>query len=255
MSQRPDDAPTATARDRLLVAAADLLDAAGGADVPTRAVCDRAGVQAPTLYHHFGSKQGLLDAVISHGFRQFLTDHPGDNTDADPVAVIRAGWDRHIQFGLENPNFYVRIYGRSVPEQPCGVVSEVEAMILSALEPAAAAGRLRVAPDRAARQILAASTGVVLTLISQPAAERDDDLSAAVRDAIMASVTTRFADDGGERTEPRSLASTAIALNEGLRQAPSSLSPTELALLRDWLGRLAHPENTPAPLNGQPPVR
>ena len=51
------------ARDRLLLAAAELLEA--GSAVSTRAVCDRAGVQAPTLYHHFGSKQGLIDAVAS----------------------------------------------------------------------------------------------------------------------------------------------------------------------------------------------
>jgi AcrR family transcriptional regulator len=41
-------------------------------EVSTRAICERAGVQAPTLYHHFGNKQALLDAVITHGFNRFL---------------------------------------------------------------------------------------------------------------------------------------------------------------------------------------
>ena len=57
----PTGSDAAIARDRLLLAAAELLDAADGSEVSTRAICDRAGVQAPTLYHHFGSKQGLLD--------------------------------------------------------------------------------------------------------------------------------------------------------------------------------------------------
>ena len=58
--------------DRLLLAAAELLHEAGDGTASTRAICARAGVQAPTLYHHFGSKQGLIDAVIQHGFNQYV---------------------------------------------------------------------------------------------------------------------------------------------------------------------------------------
>ena len=59
-------------RDRLLLAAAQLLDEAAGGPVSTRQITQRAGVRAPTLYHHFGSKQALLDEVVSHGFKEFL---------------------------------------------------------------------------------------------------------------------------------------------------------------------------------------
>ena len=45
------------ARDRLLLAATQLLDEAAGGPVSTREITERAGVRAPTLYHHFGSKQ------------------------------------------------------------------------------------------------------------------------------------------------------------------------------------------------------
>ena len=78
----------------------------GGGEVSTRAICERAGVQAPTLYHHFGSKRGLEDAVITHGFKRFLADAGGD-----AIEDIRAGWDLHVRFGLENPGFYALIYG------------------------------------------------------------------------------------------------------------------------------------------------
>ncbi|MFC4858617.1 TetR/AcrR family transcriptional regulator [Actinophytocola glycyrrhizae] len=57
------DAPT---RDRLLTAATELLTASP--EVSTRAICERAGVQAPTLYHYFGNKQGLLAAVVEDRF-------------------------------------------------------------------------------------------------------------------------------------------------------------------------------------------
>jgi AcrR family transcriptional regulator len=224
-----------SARDRLLLAAADLLDAAQGGEVSTRAICDAAGVQAPTLYHHFGSKQNLLDAVITHGFKAFLAraEAPG----GDPLQNIRAGWDLHVRYGLENPNFYARIYGRAVPGEPCGVVADVEAMILQALQPAARARLLRIPPEQAARQILAASTGVILTLISAEPGDRDPSLSETTRDAILTSLIIRPT----RRTTPATTtASTAIALRTALADDTTSpLTPAESALLDDWLTRLA----------------
>ncbi|MDN6529803.1 MAG: TetR/AcrR family transcriptional regulator, partial [Brevibacterium sp.] len=60
-------------RSRLLNAAADLIAAAPGEDFSLRAVCDVVGVKMPTLYHFFGSKQGLIEAVIEHGFDMYLS--------------------------------------------------------------------------------------------------------------------------------------------------------------------------------------
>src|SRR5260221_6319001 len=77
---RPD-APSTT-RDRLLLAAGQLLHQSEDGRLSTRAICERAGVQAPTLYHHFGSKQGLLDAVINFGFSQYV-QATGEEADGD----------------------------------------------------------------------------------------------------------------------------------------------------------------------------
>jgi len=62
------DAPNST-RDRLLLAAGQLLHESEDGRVSTRAICMRAGVQAPTLYHHFGSKGGLVHEVLQHHIR------------------------------------------------------------------------------------------------------------------------------------------------------------------------------------------
>ncbi len=229
------DDNAATARDRLLRAAAELLEEAGGAEVSTRAICERAGAQAPTLYHHFGSKQGLFDAVMTHGFKQFLAERAEAGGHRDALGDIREGWDTHVRFGLANPAFAALVYGRALPGEPCGVVAEVEAMILRALAPAARERRLRVPPEHAARQIVAASTGVVLTLIAQPG-EPDLTLSDQVRDAILDHVTVP---DGAEPAGDASLASAAIALVAALEGEPGALSSGESALLREWLGRLS----------------
>src|SRR5438876_217476 len=89
------------ARDRLLLAAAQLLHEAGGGAVSTRQITERAGVKAPTLYHHFGSKQALLDAVVSHGFKEFLRQRRVAGGGGDPLDDLREGWDSHVAFGLE----------------------------------------------------------------------------------------------------------------------------------------------------------
>src|SRR4051794_34887620 len=149
------------------------MHASPGEPISTRAICDLAGVQAPTLYHHFGTKQGLLDEVVTHGFKQFLSERRTQPDATDPIADIRAGWDTHVAFGLEHPAFYAHIYGAVQPGVPCGVIAGVEAMLLDALKPAARQGRLRVSPAVAASEILAASVGVTLSLITRPAGTAD----------------------------------------------------------------------------------
>ena len=227
----------AQTRDRLLSAAAELLEEAGGEDVSTRAICDRAGVRSPTLYHHFGNKEKLLDAVVSHGLREFLTSVDEEPPADDPVAHVREGWDLHVKFGLENPSFYTSVYGRTRPGRPCAVGADLRAMVLQALEPAARHGRLRVTPDDAASQIVAASSGVVLALIAQPPEDRDLALSAQVRDAILESLTTSPGDQRSQRAP--TTATAAVALAATLSETPEGFSDSEAALLRDWLQRLA----------------
>jgi AcrR family transcriptional regulator len=229
---------TENAHDRLLLAAAELLEEAQGEPVSTRAICDRAGVQAPTLYHHFGSKDGLLDSVLRHGFGAFLASRGETGADDDPIEAIREGWDLHVRFGLENPNFYILIYGRARPGQPCGVVADVERMILATLRSAARQRRLRIAPEQAARQILAASTGVVLTLITDPADEVDLALSDQVRDAILDALATTPR-RGRKPAGAGTVSSAAIALAATLEEDPEVLSAGEASLMREWLRRLS----------------
>ena len=53
--------------------------------------------------------------MLTHGFAEFLAARGASGEDDDPVEVMRAGWDLHVRFGLENPNFYMLIYGRAGP--------------------------------------------------------------------------------------------------------------------------------------------
>jgi AcrR family transcriptional regulator len=221
-------------RDRLLQSAAQLLDAHDGRVPSTRQICARAGVQAPTLYHHFGNKQGLIDAVVSHGFTQYVARN-GASPSADPVADLREGWDAHVAFGLDHPRFYALLYGAVVPGRECGVTAPAKAMLREILAVIARNGQLRVPVDAAADQILAANVGVTLSLIAQPDDGRSRALSADVREALLASVLV----DAPAPPAGDARAAAAIALSAVLETDADGLSPGEAALLRELLARLA----------------
>ncbi|ABG96663.1 possible transcriptional regulator, TetR family protein [Rhodococcus jostii RHA1] len=224
------------ARDRLLNAAAQLLDEAKGKPVSTRAVCDLAGVQAPTLYHHFGSKQGLFDAVVEYGFGQYIrvTNPRG----GDPVDDLRHGWDDHVRYGLDNPSFYVLLYGRIAPREPCAVTSVAEAKLLELLIEIARQGRLRVTPAVAAGQFVAANVGMTLHLIAQPEGRADLALSRELRDNVIAGLIRPAPAVTSEAS--REVVENAQALADALDAdaGRSGLSAGELLLMREWLDKL-----------------
>lgn len=55
-------------KDRLLDEALHLFARQGVDAVGVQEVVDAAGVTKPTLYHHFGSKDGLVKALVDRGF-------------------------------------------------------------------------------------------------------------------------------------------------------------------------------------------
>lgn len=57
---------TGTGRRRLMDAAAKLFSTTGLSEVTVAQILDHSGVKAPTLYHHFGGKEGLYVAWACH---------------------------------------------------------------------------------------------------------------------------------------------------------------------------------------------
>ena len=222
----------ADTRERIVAAAAALLAGSGRDAVSTRAVSVAAGVQGPTIYRLFGNKQGLLDAVAVHSFNTILEKVAVPQSD-DPVEDLRTGWDLHVSFGLANPELYPLIHGgpRS-DDSPPAVIAAVEALRTS-IHRIASAGRLRIDEVRAAELVYATATGTTLTLLALPEVRRDLELSDLAREAVIAALTIA----GGEQAtlEP---AGSAVTLRAALSHT-SALTTHELALLRDWLDRIA----------------
>lgn len=70
------------------------------------------GVSAPALYHHFASRQHLLDAVADHAFAEFehrlrsVREHAAGPERRDPRDIIQAVLGEYRQFAGDHPNLF-----------------------------------------------------------------------------------------------------------------------------------------------------
>ena len=241
-------------RARLVRVAGALLAEQGAAAVTTRGVAHAAGVQVPAIYRLFGDKDGLLEAVAEQAMDLYVTSKSAADAEtaldrgADPVADLRAGWDTHVGFGLANPVLF-RL--STNPDRAAGSPAHAAGMALlrSRVHRVAAAGRLRVGEQRAAELLHGAGTGAVLTLLAQPADQRDPGLTGAMWGAIARAILTGADDDiaasGGAARRGSSVAA-AVGLRAVLPDL-AGLSPAEQTLMEEWLDRAVTATRDPAP--------
>jgi len=60
-----------TSAERILATALDQFATKGYDATSVREICEAAGITKPTLYHFFGSKDGVLQALVQTGFQQY----------------------------------------------------------------------------------------------------------------------------------------------------------------------------------------
>lgn len=224
-----------TTRSVILDRAAELLAASPSGDVATRAVCEAAGVTQPVLYRLFGDKDGLLAATVDMVWDQYLSMKRAAEQSPDPLDDLRAGWDSHVEFALAHPHAYRLLFGTTLTTTP---ESAAEAMRLLRvnLDRLAASGRLRTAPDRAAQMIMAANSGVALSLVLRPSEHADRSVSTLVRDAIHRAV---LVDHDHALDTAQAQETAALTLRSGLQaQSAELFTPAEAGLLDEWLGRV-----------------
>lgn len=65
------DVQLATSSERILSTALDLFAVKGYDATSVREICEAAGITKPTLYHFYGSKDGVFQALVKSGFTQF----------------------------------------------------------------------------------------------------------------------------------------------------------------------------------------
>ncbi|GAB2933718.1 TetR/AcrR family transcriptional regulator [Nonomuraea fastidiosa] len=218
-------------RQRIIDATTELLRDKGRAGVTTRTVSAAAGVQAPTIYRLFTDMNGLLEAVAADGFERYLARKDSRPFSDDPVADWRRGWDTHVEFGLENPEQYLLMFGQTGSN-----IGREQALsrLRMIVERVAVAGRLAVGAETAMGMVHAACVGLTLNLIRTPPEERDLSLSGRLRDALLAAVTT------DAPAGPPDVAQRAVGFKAVLGDAKELYTPGERALLEELLDRAAN---------------
>ena len=238
-----------SAKENIVYAAASLLAQGGREAVTTRAIAAAAGVQAPTIYRHFGDMRALLDAVAGYGFAAHLREKSGGELSENPLEALREGWDLHVAFGLANPAFYALMYGDPRPDAEFSAAAEGYEALHALIRRVARAGLLRLNVEDAASMFHAAGCGVTLTLLSEKPERRDLTLSVRMREVTLKAITLptakeRDATTGtpSKATPQESVISHAVALKALLNETEASkttLSTGEEHLLTEWLDRLS----------------
>ncbi len=99
-------------------AAARLFAEQGYDATSVREIVEAAGVTKPTLYYHFGSKQGLGEALLTRPMTEFLaTLRALFRDEPDPVRLLGRTIEAHLAFCRDEPDrarfFYAICFGPS----------------------------------------------------------------------------------------------------------------------------------------------
>jgi AcrR family transcriptional regulator len=222
-------------RATILEKASELLSQSINGDISTRAVCDAAATSQPVLYRLFGDKEGLLSAVVDHVWDQYLSMKRAARKSEDPLDDLYSGWDSHVAFALDHPHAYRLLFGTSM-SVPAEAGKEAMRLLQDNLDRLAAQGRLTVTPEDAARIVMAANTGIALSLLLRGHQYPDQEISTATRNTVYRSLVS----DAEANTDDPATVVAATTIRSALAQPATAelFTRSEAALLAEWLKRI-----------------
>ena len=179
-------------RVRILEGALDLFAARGYDATSVREICEAAGITKPTLYHFYGSKEGVFRAVVGSALADtqrmvdgiFAAGRPLDETLA---AVAR----EFFADARRRPRFWRLVFG-TVWSPTAGPVDDVHAFyrglqerLREAIESAATRGEVSAGPTGVRQVVLmGAISEAVTNYLVLDGPELSDDLA----DTLVATV-------------------------------------------------------------------
>jgi AcrR family transcriptional regulator len=111
-----EQVPTQGSRaDEIVGCAWELAHKVGIAGFSLRALAREVGIQQPSLYAHFESKDALYDAMFADGNRQLLARLDGLALPDEPRAALKVFMRVFVGFALEDTERCYLIFQRPVP--------------------------------------------------------------------------------------------------------------------------------------------
>ncbi|MFN8192808.1 MAG: TetR/AcrR family transcriptional regulator [Nocardioidaceae bacterium] len=152
-------------RRTLIDTAAELIAAHGAEALALRPLAERAGTSTNAVYSLFGSKAGLVGAVLAEAASSFTAAQRAVEASDDPLADLVGLGRAYHSWALAHPALYAVMFGDRVPVAALAdqvVGDESMEPLLTTVSRGIAAGRLRpVDPVVAAMSIWAGIHGLV----------------------------------------------------------------------------------------------
>jgi AcrR family transcriptional regulator len=153
----------ADARRAILDATEALLVEDGYEAFSMRRLADRCGYTAPTIYHHFGDKQHLLDELLEERCQALVRTLRRVHQGEDLVENLRAFSAAFVRFGLRNPTHYALLSQPRDPGLPVPpAAEEARALMEAPLHKLGAAGRLSADQETVGQSLWAFLHGFIL---------------------------------------------------------------------------------------------
>jgi AcrR family transcriptional regulator len=157
--------PSVSPRDRLLAAAVDHVLGHGLSDLSLRELAAAIGTSHRMLLYHFGSKEGLIVAIIRTVEQRQRDAFLAIDPKATPADAMREMWQRFTTPALgPHERLFYEIYGQALQGRP-GAVDMLDGVIEDWVAPATAYARARGADPDVARVDARLSVAVIRGLL------------------------------------------------------------------------------------------
>lgn len=156
-----------SARTRTLEAAARLLGTQGPTALSVRAIAAEAGLSTMGIYHYFGGKDGIVEALYLEGFQGLEDALAAVPRTDDPLADIEALALAYAAYARRRPTYYEIMFSRPVPGFTPSKESLARAMVswralAETFERAEDAGLLTIPAGDAALLIWSSGHGLLM---------------------------------------------------------------------------------------------
>ena len=170
------------ARRAILDATQELLVEQGYESFSMRKLATRCGYAAPTIYHYFGDKPGLLDSLIDLRMREVSAEMRSVHLTSDPVENMRRLFIAFVRWGLANPTHYQLLTSTREPH-PAG--EEAREVLMRPVTQLEEQGRLETDIDLARQSLWALVHGIISLQTTRPEEDWSEHLIDRALDAMI----------------------------------------------------------------------
>jgi AcrR family transcriptional regulator len=182
------DTPARDPRREILDAASELLYEGGADGLTIRRLALRCGYTAPAIYHIFGDKAGLLDAILREAIDALITRVDQIPEHTEPAERLRLQFREIVRFGREHPTNY-RLIEALRPEQVLPMNLDVEGTqqrLAAPIEHMVRASELDLDPEIFRQAFWALLHGLISLPASRPDVEWREGFEEVAFDAMLA---------------------------------------------------------------------